>query len=85
MSAVRRRWSEDPISLSSSNMASCSHIRSIEIFDLPDEIAGCEECLKLGMQWVHLRMCQACGHIGCCDNSPKASTPPPTTPRPATR
>ena len=39
-------------------------------FDLPAEVAGCEECLALGMSWVHLRMCQTCGHIGCCDNSP---------------
>ena len=35
----------------------------------PDEVEGCEECLQLGMRWVHLRMCQTCGHIGCCDNS----------------
>ena len=31
------------------------------------------------MRWVHLRMCQTCGHIGCCDNSPKANTRRPTT------
>ena len=31
---------------------------------------GCEECLKLGMRWVHLRVCLTCGHIGCCDSSP---------------
>jgi uncharacterized UBP type Zn finger protein len=30
---------------------------------------GCEECLKRGMQWVHLRVCLSCGHVGCCDNS----------------
>ena len=30
---------------------------------------GCEECLKAGMQWVHLRLCLTCGHVGCCDNS----------------
>jgi len=30
---------------------------------------GCEECLKTGMRWVHLRLCQECGHVGCCDNS----------------
>ena len=35
----------------------------------PDEVEGCEECLAPGMRWVHLRMCQTCGHIGCCDNS----------------
>ena len=50
--------------------ASCTHIREIEHFELPAEIAGCEECLAQGMSWQHLRMCQICGHIGCCDNSP---------------
>jgi uncharacterized UBP type Zn finger protein len=30
---------------------------------------GCEECLALGMKWVHLRMCLTCGHVGCCDSS----------------
>src|SRR5436305_1079753 len=33
-------------------------------------ISRCEECLKTGGWWVHLRMCQICGKIGCCDNSP---------------
>ncbi|HVY96731.1 MAG TPA: UBP-type zinc finger domain-containing protein [Solirubrobacterales bacterium] len=51
-------------------MAGCSHLDSVEILDLPERVDGCEECLKLGMSWVHLRMCQTCGHIGCCDNSP---------------
>ncbi|HUH63267.1 MAG TPA: UBP-type zinc finger domain-containing protein [Terracidiphilus sp.] len=31
---------------------------------------GCEECLKTGGRWVHLRMCLECGHVGCCDSSP---------------
>jgi hypothetical protein len=31
---------------------------------------GCEDCLKIGGRWVHLRLCMACGHVGCCDNSP---------------
>ena len=31
---------------------------------------GCEECLKIGSQWVHLRLCLSCGHVGCCDSSP---------------
>lgn len=30
---------------------------------------GCEECLRLGGHWVHLRMCLTCGHVGCCDSS----------------
>jgi uncharacterized UBP type Zn finger protein len=49
--------------------ASCSHLDTVEHLDVPREVAGCEECLALGMTWVHLRMCQECGHIGCCDNS----------------
>ena len=49
--------------------SSCSHLDTVERLDLPAEVAGCEECLALGMTWVHLRMCQECGHIGCCDNS----------------
>jgi Zn-finger in ubiquitin-hydrolases and other protein len=48
----------------------CTHTDSIEITQLPESIAGCEDCLAMGARWVHLRMCQACGHIGCCDSSP---------------
>jgi len=47
----------------------CSHLDSVQYLELPDEVEGCEECLQLGTRWVHLRMCQTCGHIGCCDNS----------------
>ena len=32
---------------------------------------GCEECLRLGSEWVHLRLCRTCGHVGCCDSSPR--------------
>ncbi len=49
--------------------AECTHLGTIERLEVPNEVAGCEECLALGMTWVHLRMCQECGHIGCCDNS----------------
>lgn len=31
---------------------------------------GCEECLRTGDPWVHLRLCMTCGHVGCCDSSP---------------
>ena len=30
---------------------------------------GCEECLQMGDSWVHLRLCEICGHVGCCDSS----------------
>ena len=51
-------------------MSTCTHLDQIELVELPAEVAGCEECLASGDRWVHLRMCQTCGHIGCCDSSP---------------
>jgi uncharacterized UBP type Zn finger protein len=51
-------------------METCTHLDTVEFLELPADIAGCEECLKTGGRWVHLRMCHSCGHIGCCDNSP---------------
>jgi uncharacterized UBP type Zn finger protein len=50
--------------------ATCSHLDQIERIELPEDIAGCEDCLAIGGTWVHLRMCQSCGHVGCCDSSP---------------
>ena len=48
----------------------CSHLDQVVIAAPPEQIAGCEECLKTGSGWMHLRMCQTCGTIGCCDSSP---------------
>ena len=30
----------------------------------------CEDCIRIGSGWVHLRMCLTCGHVACCDSSP---------------
>jgi hypothetical protein len=49
-------------------MKKCSHLGVIRPVE-PRTPEGCEECLKLGMEWVHLRLCLTCGHVGCCDNS----------------
>jgi hypothetical protein len=46
----------------------CSHLASIQ--DVTPSARGCEECLKSGDTWVHLRICRTCGHVGCCDDSP---------------
>jgi hypothetical protein len=48
----------------------CSHLDMIEILDRPEHVEGCEECLRIGGTWMHLRMCQTCGKVGCCDSSP---------------
>jgi hypothetical protein len=36
----------------------------------PHTTEGCEDCLRIGSPWVHLRLCLTCGHVGCCDQSP---------------
>ena len=46
----------------------CAHLDSIR--DVVPSADGCEDCLRIGGQWVHLRTCMSCGHVGCCDNSP---------------
>lgn len=51
-------------------MATCTHLDWIAVTSLPETIAGCEECLVQGDDWVHLRMCTTCGKLGCCDSSP---------------
>ena len=51
-------------------MTGCSHLDTIAFTTLPSSIAGCEDCLKTGSLWLHLRMCTSCGGIRCCDDSP---------------
>jgi uncharacterized UBP type Zn finger protein len=46
----------------------CSHIAGIQT--VTPSALGCEECLKSGSKWLHLRICRSCGHVGCCDDSP---------------
>lgn len=46
----------------------CTHLDQTR--DVTPSAPGCEECLKIGSRWVHLRECQTCGHVGCCDSSP---------------
>ena len=51
-------------------MAGCTHLDQVEITELPESVPGCEDCLRTGDGWVHLRICLSCGHVGCCDSSP---------------
>ena len=48
-------------------MPSCTHLG--EIRKVKPRTRRCEECLKTGGSWVHLRLCLECGHAGCCDSS----------------
>ena len=46
----------------------CTHTDQIREGVVPSA-QGCEECLRTGDEWVHLRECLSCGHVGCCDES----------------
>ena len=46
----------------------CTH--TDQIHPVTPSGQGCLECLKTGDRWVHLRLCETCGHVGCCDSSP---------------
>lgn len=46
----------------------CQHVPATLI---PAHGYQCDECVKIGSRWVHLRTCQTCGAVLCCDNSPK--------------
>ncbi|HVS85012.1 MAG TPA: UBP-type zinc finger domain-containing protein [Gaiellaceae bacterium] len=51
-------------------MSVCSHLDRVEVSELPQSVAGCDDCLRSGGKWLHLRICLSCGHVGCCDDSP---------------
>jgi len=46
----------------------CEHLS--ETRDVKPSAEGCENCLKTGGRWIHLRLCEICGQVGCCDDSP---------------
>jgi uncharacterized UBP type Zn finger protein len=46
------------------------HLEHIRIERLPESVDGCQDCLRTGDPWLHLRICLECGKVGCCDDSP---------------
>jgi uncharacterized UBP type Zn finger protein len=48
-------------------MKQCTHLEGIKVTETRKHV--CEDCVKTGDRWVHLRMCLSCGHVGCCDSS----------------
>jgi uncharacterized UBP type Zn finger protein len=45
----------------------CTHLDQVKVTHTIKHV--CEDCVKLGDTWVHLRLCLSCGHVGCCDSS----------------
>ncbi|HET8602108.1 MAG TPA: Na+/H+ antiporter [Segeticoccus sp.] len=58
-----------PVTVPEDSRGDCEHLQSAPRHAAPRTPEGCEECLARGMTWVHLRLCLACGHVGCCDSS----------------
>ena len=57
----------------------CAHLEKLDDPDrepVKPSGRGCKECLEAGDEWVHLRLCMSCGHVGCCDDSPIKSFEP---------
>ncbi len=50
-------------------LKSCKHLQEAKTAVTPKTPNGCEECLNTGDEWLHLRLCLICGHVGCCDSS----------------
>ncbi|ASW54556.1 UBP-type zinc finger domain-containing protein [Plantactinospora sp. KBS50] len=48
---------------------SCTHLTEAGTAE-PETTGECPECVAIGADWVHLRSCLTCGHVGCCDSSP---------------
>ena len=51
--------------------APCTHLAAADDQVVPNVAGFCEDCVVEGTTWVHLRYCLTCGHVGCCDSSPR--------------
>jgi monovalent cation:H+ antiporter-2, CPA2 family len=58
---------ERPVSFTPNPQGPCSHLDHVR--PVRPSARGCEDCLRMGDRWVHLRICLTCGHVGCCDSS----------------
>ncbi|HET7303096.1 MAG TPA: Na+/H+ antiporter [Segeticoccus sp.] len=58
-----------PVTAPEDSRGECEHLQEAPRHATPRTPEGCEECLARGMSWVHLRLCLACGHVGCCNSS----------------
>jgi monovalent cation:H+ antiporter-2, CPA2 family len=58
---------EQVVTLKPADAGRCAHLAQVR--PVHPGSRGCEECLRTGDDWVHLRVCMSCGHVGCCDDS----------------
>jgi Na+/H+ antiporter len=60
---------DDELTTPTQRAGDCAHLRDAPKVVRARTPDGCEECLRDGTRWVHLRLCLTCGHVGCCDSS----------------
>lgn len=70
MRQSRTGWAVAPDESGRPPQATCGHLALVRSV-APSTLDGCEDCLREGTPWVHLRLCLTCGHVGCCDSSPR--------------
>ena len=68
---LRRRDEEPPLLTAGFRPMTCEHLDAARDDTRPNVEGACEDCLVEGTRWVHLRLCLECGHMGCCDSSPR--------------
>ncbi|MDT4894151.1 MAG: monovalent cation/hydrogen antiporter [Pseudonocardiales bacterium] len=62
---------DDELVTPKARAGACEHLEQAPRVVKPNTPDECEECVRDGTRWVHLRLCLSCGHVGCCDSSPQ--------------
>ncbi len=69
LESASRRVDEAELAAPERSAGDCEHLRDAPVTHRANTPGACEECLRDGTRWVHLRLCLECGHVGCCDSS----------------
>ena len=57
-------------------MTTCTHLDTITVWELPERVAGCEDCLREGTKWLHLRICLVAVHVAAATTRPRNTLRP---------
>ena len=60
---------DEPVTTPTVAAGPCDHLESAPASINPDGPGICEDCIREGTRTVHLRICLACGNVGCCNSS----------------
>jgi hypothetical protein len=60
--------------------AVCTHLGEVAVRELPSAVEGCEDCLRDGGKWLHLRICLTCGHVAAATTRRTGTRPRTITP-----